>query len=368
MNELAKALVENYQSNQGCVTREQVGDEVFNQWIALIKEISEQAKILKNDLNWSNREELNKTDESRKAYDAGRDMITLIGDINGYPLRMDSDFMVLMITYRSFKKGKKHGSTNAEFHKRIEGFFARSIVVQQAKSQEIIKQEISDRNAVRALKKSRNKQHNKQNLPQESTPLGDKEIKPNQEQKPVTPKVEEKKPETPKKLTQYKFRENDTLFVYLYADKCEEEGHLIIEMDVEFSFYGKANKRYVLKRCAHCQQFHISMAELSAMFQNYGVPRGIIVYEKGGFGENSEFNATSIFHDMGYSVSNSSGLTKAQRQEILKHAIECGVATKQQVLTFLKQRMNINGMKSGNEDAFYKWKADYDYINSLKFA
>lgn len=63
---------------------------------------------------------------------------------------------------------------------------------------------------------------------------------------------------------------------------------------------------------------------------------------------------TSIFYDMGYTVSQSAGLNAAQRQRILKCAIDTGKASKYDVMRFLRQRMNINGMKAGNEIAFQK--------------
>lgn len=46
-------------------------------------------------------------------------------------------------------------------------------------------------------------------------------------------------------------------------------------------------------------------------------------------------------------------------------AIDTGKASKYDVMRFLRQRMNINGMKAGNEIAFQKWKDDYNFIRSL---
>ena len=101
------------------------------------------------------------------------------------------------------------------------------------------------------------------------------------------------------------------------------------------------------------------------MFEDYGVPRAQIVYEGESGGDFSDFAETSIFYDMGYTVSQSVGLSAARRQGILRNALETGKASKYQILSFLKQRMNINGMKSGNELAFRKWKEDYDYVMKL---
>ena len=163
----------------------------------------------------------------------------------------------------------------------------------------------------------------------------------------------------------YKFKDSDTLFVFCGPDTCQAAGHLLSDIRVEFSFYGKPDKQHTIKRCSHCRQFQISLQDLTTMFELYGVPRGKIVYDDDANGDFSDFAETSIFYDMGYTVSQSVGLTAAKRQSILKHAVETGKASKYQVLNFLKQRMNINGMKPGNEIAFRKWKEDYEYIRSL---
>ena len=163
----------------------------------------------------------------------------------------------------------------------------------------------------------------------------------------------------------YKFKDNDVLFVFCNEDTCRMNNHLVSDIRVDFSFHGKPDKQYTIRRCAHCKQFRVSLQELIAMFDDYGVPHGIIVYDDNANGDFSDFAETSIFYDMGYTVNQSVGLSASRRQDILKRAIETGKASKHQVLSFLKQRMNINGMKSGNEIAFRKWQEDYEYIRKL---
>ena len=163
----------------------------------------------------------------------------------------------------------------------------------------------------------------------------------------------------------YKFKDNDILFVFCGADTCAEANHLLSDIRVDFSFYGKPDKQYTIKRCSHCKQFRISLQDLIAMFESHGVPRGIILYDDDSSRDFSDFSETSIFYDMGYTVCQSVGLSATRRQDILKRAIDTGKASHQQVLAFFKRRMNINGMKSGNELALYKWKEDYEFIRQL---
>lgn len=163
----------------------------------------------------------------------------------------------------------------------------------------------------------------------------------------------------------YKFKETDTLTVFCDADTCKEEGHLVKPIKVDFAFYTKPNKAYTIERCSHCMQFRMSLTDLSDLFDNYGVPKCRIVYDDEAAGDFDGFSETSVLYNMGYTVSQSVGLSAAKRQSILKSAIDTGKLSKYEVLSFLKQRMNINGMKAGNEIAFRKWHDDYEYIKNL---
>ena len=162
-----------------------------------------------------------------------------------------------------------------------------------------------------------------------------------------------------------KFKESDVLFVYCGDDYCRQASHLVSSTRVEFCFYGKPDKQYTIDRCSHCLQYRISLSDLIKMFDDYGVPRCNIVYDSCSGGDFSDFSETSVFYEMGYTVSQSVGLSAVRRQAILKHAIDTGKASKEEVLRYLRQRMNINGNKVGNEIAYRKWKEDFDYITKL---
>ena len=163
----------------------------------------------------------------------------------------------------------------------------------------------------------------------------------------------------------YKFKNTDTLMVICGENACKENEHLLSEMKVEFSFYGKGPKQYTVTRCSHCRQFQIALHDLIEIFDSYGVPQADYLYDTELSGDFSDFSETSKFFDMGYTVSQSVGLRAERRQAILKKAIDDGKATKQETLSYLRQRMSINGMKTGNEIAYGKWKEDYEYISKL---
>lgn len=163
----------------------------------------------------------------------------------------------------------------------------------------------------------------------------------------------------------YPFKSTDTLVVFSSADSCRENGHLVKNIRVDFGFYGKPNKQYTIERCAHCMQFRISLDDLLEMLNGYGVPLGMIKYENDAGAEFGDFSETSVLYDMGYTVSQSDGLSAATRQSILKHAIDSGRMSKSEVMQFLYRRICLNGMKAGNEIARKKWSEDYEYIKGL---
>lgn len=163
----------------------------------------------------------------------------------------------------------------------------------------------------------------------------------------------------------HKLNESEGITVICDEDSCSKNNHFIFNVRVNLSFYNLPDKIISLRRCADCRKYQILLADFIELTNSYGIPRCHIIYANDRCGDFSRFEVTSIFYDMGYTVSQSVGLSAAKRQAILKCAIDKGKASKSEVLSFLRQRMNINGMKSGNEQAFEKWKADYNYIKQL---
>lgn len=163
----------------------------------------------------------------------------------------------------------------------------------------------------------------------------------------------------------YEFKNNDVLFVFCGTDTCRDAGHLLSDIRVDFNFHGKPNKQYTIKRCSHCKQFRISLQDLINMYDGYGVPCGIILYDDDLGEDFSDFPERSFYYQKGYSVSQTAGLSTLQRQHILQSLIKTGKRSKYQVMDFLKRRMNINGAKPGNELAFQKWKEDYEFVRKL---
>ena len=161
----------------------------------------------------------------------------------------------------------------------------------------------------------------------------------------------------------YEFKKSDTLHVFCGSNICKKEQHDISDVKVNFNFNGRPNSVRTIQRCSDCLQFQITLKGLTQiMLQNRGIPNCKLVFSKGETSDFSSLEKTSEFFEMGYTVSESAGLSATQRQNILKNAMGTGKVSKNQVLRFLKQRMETNGVKPGNESALKKWSEDYEYI------
>ena len=84
-----------------------------------------------------------------------------------------------------------------------------------------------------------------------------------------------------------------------------------------------------------------------------------------GIYEYPERAEVSNLRKLGYSVSKDSGMSDAERQDLLRMIIETGQMTKWQVLNHIHYLIKINGKSGTNSFALKRWKSDYDYVNSL---
>lgn len=170
--------------------------------------------------------------------------------------------------------------------------------------------------------------------------------------------------EIAKTLDIYQFKESDTLTIFLDEDACLRKGHPLKSMLVEFAFHEKPSRIFELEMCPRCKQFRMSVKDLFKMFGSYGVPRCNIVLE--GYEGFFWADTASTLYSLGYAVRQSAGLSAAERQAILKSAIDSGIVSKSEVLDFLSVRMISNSVRAGLEPELGKWREDYEYIESLQ--
>lgn len=73
----------------------------------------------------------------------------------------------------------------------------------------------------------------------------------------------------------------------------------------------------------------------------------------------------SKLYELGYSVSQESGLSDQFRRDLLESIIRSGQMTKAQVANHLYYLIKINGKKGTNDIAVAKWKRDLEFVKTL---
>lgn len=78
-----------------------------------------------------------------------------------------------------------------------------------------------------------------------------------------------------------------------------------------------------------------------------------------------ERNDESRLVKYGYSVSQNSRLSNAERQDLLRRIIESKEVSKGYIISYLKHMIAINGKKESNYIALQKWENDLEYVLKL---
>lgn len=73
----------------------------------------------------------------------------------------------------------------------------------------------------------------------------------------------------------------------------------------------------------------------------------------------------SKLYELGYSVSQETGLSDRYRRDLLESIIRSGQMTKAQVTNHLYYLIKINGKKGTNDIAVAKWKRDLEFVKTL---
>jgi len=95
--------------------------------------------------------------------------------------------------------------------------------------------------------------------------------------------------------------------------------------------------------------------------QQYGLPIVSIHSPDDG---NREFRTESVLHQLGYNVNEKSGLTAAERHEMLARFIDLGFVTVSSIVTLLTMLIKRNGVqKAGSK---IKWEEDLAFISDYK--
>lgn len=123
--------------------------------------------------------------------------------------------------------------------------------------------------------------------------------------------------------------------------------------------------------CKNCNRCYITEIEYKKL-TSVGVLLCRVIEEqyllsKGMQSPYSSWNTESKLHSFGYNVSQATGLSREQRETLLKILVDYKIMTRQEILEHLSWLISQKQGQKRMEIACRKWQEDYDFVSDLKY-
>ena len=161
---------------------------------------------------------------------------------------------------------------------------------------------------------------------------------------------------------------DDTLYIYERNLVCLNENHSCTPVTAVLSDIHGNDIFIPAQYCKQCKKFFASYYRYNAIRERYNVVLGNMRMVKNGeYTGNENIPAReSPLKLCGYRVGWTNGLSKFQRQEIIRYCLESGAISAYNLENLLKRLININGSKSDNDIAVKEWTEDYEFISVVE--
>lgn len=350
---IAEALVANYQNRVGIISNNQIDGNDFKEWCSISVAIYKIAQSLHQNKTWVSFSDLRQLPENQELYSLIAQIFGMIGLVNGYPLRRDSDLAGLFVSYihTPVREEEKElivsGNKRSFFRLRMEHYLARLIIEQQHKPLQILLDENEDFRNVRRLKSSRNKRHKRELLAQTQETTKESEIK-----------------EVGITFT--------NVVIRCSSIKCKKH-HLVKSVNAVVDIMMPAgtiiSEEINAGYCSECNVFFILEYDYRRL-RSLGILLCQIIsnenYQKDQIiaGGKLDLKSESMLHQSGYNVGATENLTAVQRQEILKRVIDNNLYSPFDLLNFLEWLIKRNKKVTGKDmsQALGKWEADRQFV------
>ena len=355
---IAEALVANYLGDGGIISSEQIGIEANIEWGKLIAQLFKICRGLRNSENWSDVSELHQLPEENEIYDLLQQLIDLIGEINGHQLRREYDMPLLLVSYVITQNKKDERAldqadgSRKRFRIRLERYFARQIIIQQAKTPEMLIDDEIDKNLIRRLKTKRKRDAYRKHLSSGSNSL-------------------KNAANTEVSKTRIDFA---TFVVRANLFRCNKKhtiesleavidivtpSGIVVQKEVPAGYCKECNTYFILSRDYEC--LHVYGVLLCQLVDNQAYITGDYSQLNG-----QNLKAESLLHQCGYNVGSIDNLTDNQRHEILKRVVECKLYTREGLIGFLDWLINRSRHMTNMQNAIEKWNNDRSFVCTLK--
>lgn len=162
---IAEALVDNYITEEGLITSNQIGAKEYLHWIALLDSLNHSGERL---IDSYLENAFMQSSEQQILYQFTREIFSLIGKVNGSLLRYDETTAKTMIEYAWAKRHEQELYVKFSLHNRdevfrlmLERYLARRIIVQKAKTPTMISDDQKDFELRRKLRNYQNRKRKK---------------------------------------------------------------------------------------------------------------------------------------------------------------------------------------------------------------
>ena len=125
-------------------------------------------------------------------------------------------------------------------------------------------------------------------------------------------------------------------------------------------------ERVYLGRCNSCGVYYIFRRDYQELCKK-GKPICKVIDAATGKAlsdSNFAFNSSSVLSEMGYNVQAAANMTAAQRQEILRKAVEEKGVSVNEILNLLELQIRLHSDRESYQSAVDKWKEDSDFVKS----
>lgn len=164
-------------------------------------------------------------------------------------------------------------------------------------------------------------------------------------------------------------KKSDILSV-TYSFVCSNNGHIVIPYRGVVSILtpeGELIEENVyLGRCNTCGVYYIFRRDYDELCKK-GQPMCKVMDASTGkvlSDSNFTFNGSSILSEMGYNVQAAVNMTSAERQEILRTAIEQKKVSVNEILNLLELQIRLHSDRENYSNAVEKWKEDAGFVKS----
>ena len=362
LNKIAQVLIDNYGFEEIIIQRNQIDEDIYEEWTNVIFELFECCKIIektKKDFC----DAIDKTAEFERLFKCITLIKDMIGNINGYKIWIDKDVAFVFWGYYYGFKGIKNKECFSYFRMKIERFFARKIIEILLKPTIMLEEDNGDRLLSRKVR--RNLRRIKTN----------KKIQECQVLEKIQDAAEDREDDACKVLLERTI-DFTTFVVKGNVANCAKN-HSVEPIHAIINILSPAGTIYEEKIiagfCKDCNVYFIHENDYLYL-REQGVLLcqmvSLLDYHKVGHHvfDKMELKAESLLHQCGYNVNSEENLTNIQRQEILKRVIDNNLYSINGIINFLDWLIKRNGKSKNNMGrAIEKWEADRKFVSEYKY-